>query len=203
MRSCETDERAREIVDGMVELLDEEWLQREIDAPIDLVLAAFSFDEHLPFSHQFFHRTIGDFVRRLYQRGLRLKQNLTSKQARVEALHILRDYEGLDARGYEAAFYDAAHEEPEGIQKILQQMAELVKAREREKHLRWAFHADLDPCDWQTKCQVVAFLVTLLSPWLPALVRNCPTAQLVNRLPDLLLLYIAEESQFKHFAAKL
>jgi len=77
------------------------------------------------------------------------------------------------------------------LETVLLQMAELVKARQREMYLRWVTARHIDPTDWSTKCAVAALLLDPCRPYLPAPVRWWPPERLTDYIPNLLPFYLA------------
>ena len=188
--NCEAETKVRGIVTQVSQRLDEETLHRRIDEPILRILDGFDGRMETPFSVRAFHQVIGDFVKAIYRDGLPIKQDLNEEQAQVEAIHMLQDYQGQRSKGYGAALFDAAQVDRNGIQHVLQQMAEWVRVHERDRYMHWVLATCVDHTDWPLMCQMVEYLLKELKPYLSESVLNCPPTQLADQWPQLLLTYI-------------
>ena len=174
--------RAVAVIEEVLELTDEEYLQRLIDKPVEKVFASFEFDRNARVSHYYFMDVVGDFVRRIYLDGLGVSQNLSRSQARAEALIIIeRAYQSQDVQGYYAALAEAFN----GIESVLARIAEFIITRTRERHIRWVHSSRIDPFDWPTRCLIAEILIERWGPFLPPGIRSCNSAQLADALPQL------------------
>jgi len=107
--------------------------------------------------------------------------------ARAEAMAILEErYLGPHARGYYAAFLDVSNSKLDGHEFILTQIAEIIKALAREKHLKWVYFSLIAPLDWLTRCQIAEILLKRWRPFLPLNIQQCSPAQLADHLADLI-----------------
>lgn len=174
--------RAVAVIEKVLELTDEEYLQRLIDKPVEKVFASFEFDRNARVSHYYFMDVVGDFVRRIYLDGLGASRNLSRSQARAEALIIIeRAYQSQDVQGYYAALAEAFN----GIESVLARIAEFIITRTRERHIRWVHSSRIDPFDWPTRCLIAEILIERWGPFLPPDIRSCNSAQLADALPQL------------------
>lgn len=188
--------RARQLLDRLSSLLDEDRMARLIDAPIDHVVREYGFPEETPFSADLFHRTLADFLRLVYERGMRLRRRLTVSQARDEAVCLLdQAYEGTHSRGYDAAVLDAADPMQSGTRLVLTRLADGLKARERMRYLRWVATRHIDPADWQIKCAMAEILLIRCRHWLPAELRNSAPARWADFVLELLTIDLNATSQ--------
>jgi len=167
-------DRAAEAIDRLTCLLNEEYLRETIDTPIDTV-ARQCLAEAVPVATAaaFQDRTAA-LVQALYARALSPPRSLTMSQARDEAARLLGGYGGTYADGYDAALMDAVDPAQPGIGLVLARLAELVKERRREDHLRWAVARCLDPADHRLKAAVAAELIDRYGSLLPPEVRAGP-----------------------------
>jgi hypothetical protein len=176
-----------EIIEQIFNLTDEEYLYRFIDHPIEEAAVEFDFDRNAPATHQAFIGIIGDFVHHIYKNGLCIRQTLSVTQARTEAMAILEErYLGPHASGYYAAFLDTSNSRLDGYEFILSQIAEIIKTLTREKYLKWVYFSHIAPLKWLTRCQIAEILLKQWEPFLPLIIRQCPTVQLADHLPDLI-----------------
>ena len=142
MTNSEQNLSSEKILDTIIDLLNGERMTREIDEPIDLTVKAFQIKTKLPLSHSDFNRVIAEFVRRIYQKGLRITRHLSDQEALAEAVSLLENYyQGIDSRGYDGALLDATGNDQESLGYVLSQLAESIKAVERKKYVQWVFSA--------------------------------------------------------------
>ena len=182
MTNSEDIKRATAVIEKILELTDEEYLQHRIDRPVEKVLAAFEYDSNASINHIYFIDVVGDFVRRIYLHGPGISQDLSQSQASAEALFIIENAFGShDVQGYDAAIVDAFND----FESILTRMAGFIIARSRERHIRWVYATCIDPSDWPTKCLIAEILIETWKPFLPPSILSCAPAQLADSLPQL------------------
>ncbi|MFC1737340.1 hypothetical protein ACFL1X_14605, partial [Candidatus Hydrogenedentota bacterium] len=58
------------IIEELLRLLDEDHVWREIEEPIIKAAHSFQYEAEDAFSHQRFHRVIGDFIKHVYRCAL-------------------------------------------------------------------------------------------------------------------------------------
>ncbi|MBM3333619.1 hypothetical protein FJY63_03065 [Candidatus Sumerlaeota bacterium] len=198
--NCDNPDQTREIVESFRALLDEERARREIDEPVNAVLGNFKFDENAPFSTGFFHGVIAEFVREVWEQGVKFRRHLTADVALAEAIAILgAGYLGNGGTGYEAALVDAASVEPNGIRWVIEQMADLIKASQRAKCVRRILETCIMPSDWQTKRRVAAYIVeALASPSAPSYITRFSPGQLAPHWYEMAMLLLDSENMGKH-----
>jgi len=197
---CDDTRQAREIVERFFTLLDEERVRCKIDESVDRALANFKFNENAPFSTRLFHEVIAEFVRQVWEQGVKFHRNLNAETALAEAIAILgTGYVGNGGSGYEAALVDAANPEPNGIRCVIEQMAELIKATQRAKDLRRILETCIMPSDWQTKRRVAAFLVeAFASSSAPSQIVRLSPGQLAPHWHELAMLLLDSEKMRAH-----
>jgi hypothetical protein len=178
---------AARIIEEVFKLIDEDYLYQLIDRRIEKAAVNFEFDTEAPMTHQTFIQIIGNFVDHIYANGILIRQTLSVSQARAEAKAILEErYLGPHARGYYAAFLDVSNAKLDGIEFIIAQIAEIIKALAREKHLKWVYFSRIAPLDWPTRCRIAEILLKRWRPFLPLNVHQCSPAQLAGHLADLI-----------------
>jgi len=191
MAHCSPDQTAAQVVGRIVELLSDEEVRREIDDPIDQAMASFRFEPKEDSPVRLFHQAIAECVQHLYARGMSLRRNLDRREALAIAIAILeRGYVGEQTSGYEAACLDALDPELNGIEHVVQQMAEIIKASEREKHAAWVIATSLDPFDWQMKQRIAEFLLERLKSVFPRELASIPNQRWGRNWDALLSLYV-------------
>jgi hypothetical protein len=169
-------------------LLNEERMAREIDERIDLAVETFQVKVKVPLSHSDFNRLIAGFVRRIYQKGLRLPRRLSEQGALAEAVSLLEKYyQGIRTRGYDEALVDAAGNDLEGLEYVLSQLAESIKAVEREKYMKWVFADTVDQLDWEAHRRIAATYLAKYEDLLPPELRDMDPARLADHFQDLII----------------
>lgn len=187
MMSSDETARAREVLDRLVNELDGEYLHRTIDARIDDAVSLFPREDGTCRSHRDLLQAAARFVGYLYEHGLRVPQALDFHQARAEAVSLLeRAYRGAGDGGYDAALLDVVGSGGPGLDGVLAQIADAVKLKERESHIRWVCAKHLIPCGWNTRCTIAKELLACYGPFLPAQIRDADPAQWADDIPHLL-----------------
>ena len=173
---------ATAIINKILELTDEEYLQGRIDRPLEKVLAAFEYDPNARINHRYFMDIVADLVRRIYLKGFGSSQHLSHTQACTEALIIIEKAFGShDVQGYDAAIVAAFTD----LESVLARIAEFIISRTRKRHIRWVYATYIDPFDWPIKCLIAEILVEKWKPFLPPSILSCTPAQLADALPQL------------------
>ncbi len=186
--------RAAKILDRLIDLLDEQWLTHLIDEPIDQALEDFQCPDAAEYSQELFHRTIAGFLQHVHEQTLRPVGRISTSAALDEVISILEyDYRGMQASGYYGALLDAADPSQAGIELVLARLAELVKNRRRQMHVRWVAARYIDPADWHTKCALAAMLIRQCQDWMPSELKRCPADELADFIPELLQLHMSTE----------
>jgi hypothetical protein len=182
MTNSKERKRATAIIEKILELTDEEYLQGRIDRPVEKVLAAFEYDRNALMSHRYFMDTASDFVRRIYLHGPGTSQHLSHTQACTEALIIIEKAFGShDVQGYDAAIVAAFTD----LESVLLRIAEFIISRTRKRHIRWVYATYINPFNWPTRCLIAEILIEKWKPFLPPTILSCTPAQLVDSLPQL------------------
>jgi hypothetical protein len=187
MTNFEAKENALKLLDEILELTNEVTIRNFIDEPIEKVLSSFSFEHKDPVTYKKFIHFIGSFVRVLYEQIPWCLQKPSKDQACAEAMHILEaGYQSSQSRGYDAAFSDARNPLLDGIEFVLFQLSEIIKARLRMKYTRWVYVSRIECTDWHTRCSMAEILIARWKPFLPSNILVCSPAQLADHIPDLI-----------------
>jgi hypothetical protein len=198
MTNSEQNLSSEKILDTIIDLLNGERMTREIDEPIDLTVKAFQIKTKLPLSHSDFNRVIADFVRRIYQNGLRLPRHLSDQEALAEAVSLLENhYQGINSRGYDDALLDAGGNGQEGLLYILSQLAETIKAIEREKYVQWVFFSTIDQSDWETRRRITATYLKKYRFFISPELKDLDPAWLVDHFEGLIFNLGSSQSLLK------
>ena len=198
MTNSEQNLSSEKILDTIMDLLNEERVVREIDEPIDLTVKAFQLKAKLPLSHSDFNRVIAEFVRRIYQKGLRLPRHLSDQEALAEAVSLLENYyQGINSRGYDDALLDATGNDQEGLGYVLSQLAESIKAVEREKYVQWVFFSTIDQSDWEIRRLMAATYLTKYRFCLSPELKDMDPAWLVDHFQGLISNLVSTQSLLK------
>ena len=182
MTNSKERKRATAIIEKILELTDEEYLQHRIDKPAEKVLATFEYDTNARINHRYFMDTASDFVRRIYLHGPGTSQHLSHTQACTEALIIIEKAFGShDVQGYDAAIVAAFTD----LESVLARIVEFIISRTRKRHIRWVYATYINPFNWPTRCLIAEILIEKWKPFLPPTILSCTPAQLVDSLPQL------------------
>jgi len=192
MMNSETIFDAQKRIDDVIELIGDEYQYYHINEPIQKEAAKFKFHPKTPIDHQFFIRTIGNFVSHIYKHGLNTGQILTMEQAQSEALLILEQgYQGTQAQGYDAAYLDASNPDIDCFGSVLAQMTEIIISKEQSKHIRWFLASLISSKDWHTRCLFAEILLDRWKSYLPPNILACSPSQIAENLPDLFILFVS------------
>ena len=178
----------KEIIFKIFELLDESYITREIDSPIDKSVAEFKFDTDCEYSHQKFHKQIANVVQIIYRNGLKVPKNLSLPTALAEGILLLeKGYQNNHTTGYDAAIIDASNPDINGLELIKASLIEIIKNTERQKYIEWVFIVNIVPTNWETKCEIIEFLFQIYKPYLPPSVQQNDPIYFANSYKELIL----------------
>ena len=187
MTNFEAKKNAFMLIDEIIELTKEDTIRNFIDEPIEKALTSFNFELKGPVTYETFIHFTGSFVRDLYGHIPWCLQASSQDQACAEAMHIMETgYQSSHARGFYAAFLDARNPLLNGLESVLSQLSEIVKARLRIKYTRWIYVNRIECTDWYTKCSMAEILIERWKPFLPSDILMCQPAQLADHIPDLI-----------------
>ena len=185
MKNSKNKEKADAIIKDVLELIDEEYIQRFINGPVEKILYGFEFDRDSGFNHENFLKIMADFVQRLYLKGPGIKQNLSYPGACAEALDIIEKvYRNHDSPAYDAAIVDAIDD----ISNVLGRVAEFIINRLRKIHIQWVYQSRINPLDWSDRCLIAEILTNQWAPYLPPMIRSSKPTHLADAIPHLLKL---------------
>jgi len=187
MTNFKVQENAVKLIDQILELTNEETIRNLIDEPIEKALADFNSEIESPLTSKVFINYIGSFVRNLYKNLPLGPQIFTHDQACAETISILEtSYQGSNAGGFYAAFLDARNPLLNGLEFVLLQLAEIIKARLRMKYTRWVYVSRIECADWITRCSMAEILIERWSSFLPADILMCSPVQFADHISDLI-----------------
>jgi len=179
--------------------LAEDCVRRAVDQRIDAAAAYFHIETEPPLSHRHFQRVIADFVRHVYEHGLRFSQRLSPREALGEAIAILdTSYPGSPGSRYDAAVVDASDSEQDGLAAVLAQLAVLIKERERRKYAQGVLATWLDPSDWHTNCEIAELQLRRVRP--PGAERHAAW-QYIDEIPALIAAELSADAQLRQLAS--
>jgi len=198
LRNSESVRSAEETLDEIASLLSEEQILAEVDQLLDQAAQAFRLELESPLSHSSFNRAVGEFVRHVYQTGLRLSRHLSESEAMTEAIYLLaRYYRGGYTEGYEGAFLDAMDGNLEGLELVLSRLSESVKEIERAKYVNWVFAEHFDRLDWEARRRLVMAYLDKHRDFLPSKILELSPARLVDHFRVLIIDYVSSTNLLK------
>lgn len=187
MTNFEVKENALKLIGEIFELINEETTRNYIDEPIEKALSRFNFEHKGPVNYKKFIHFTGSLVRGVYEHIPWCLHKPSKDQACAEAIHILEaGYQSSQHRGYDAAFCDARNPSLNGLEFVLVQLSEIIKARLRVKYIRWVYVSRIECVDWHTRCLMAEILIARWKPFLSPDILMCSPAQLADQIPDLI-----------------
>jgi hypothetical protein len=194
MMNSDGKRKAATIVEEVFQETNEEYLKLRIDEPIERATANFEFDRDAPVTHQTFTQVTSDFVRHIYERGMRCRQEMSTTEAGAEAVAILEEgYQASYGRGYYAAFLDASNAQLNGLEYVLVQMANLIVMKARARHIRWVCASRMELADWPTRCLIAEILIKRWKPFMHPNLRECSPEQFAYHLSEMIDLGISTD----------
>jgi len=158
--NSKTNFSAKRVIDTVLDLLCQDRMYREIDEPIDTAKRNFNVTESEPITHSAFNRVIAAFIRHVYLEGLRFPIQLSDQEALGEAISLLeRYYPRENTEGYEEALIEAIGQGQAGLEFVLIQLAESIKAVEKGKYIRWVYTANYEHLDWRLRSRIAAAFI--------------------------------------------
>jgi hypothetical protein len=155
MTDYEAARLAHDRIKSMATLLDSHYLHTEIDSRIDQVVDTLKFNLPVRPTVSCVHQALSVLVQAVYECGLRCPVRLSPAQALAEALDLLeQDYQAFGERGYFVALVEAITSEHMGLADVLTHVVQLIKNRERQKHIRWVVISCLGTLDWEAYLKV-------------------------------------------------
>ena len=185
------------IIDEIFELLDADYIHKIIDGPFEETVESFEFDSKAPMTVQNFFKITGDFIAHLCRFGPGVRKILSETQARSEALSIIEKcyYHCSDDIRLDTAYLDATDNETTGIEYVLEQMANYIKEKARERHIKWVFATRLTCLDWKIQCSITRVLLDREKQYIPSELLAFRPDQLTHYLNDLMASFIDTNSK--------
>lgn len=169
--------------------LDERAVATRIDAPIDRAVRTFTFTWETPFSPCRFHGVIGAFVAHVHAHFDQPAPVAPAGWAEAEAIALLEQgYQGTYESGYDGALLDVINppEPPaEGIDTVLVNLGEIIKAVQRRRYEEWVYARFTDPFDQDLGRAIVACLLDQFGDDLPEPLVRTRSFELVTQIPYL------------------
>jgi hypothetical protein len=186
--SIENDERAaRRAFARLADELSLHRIETVIDAPIERRLRSYSF-EWSEFSAAAFHRVVSDFVHHVCASTSAARSDQDSVAA---ALSLLETCYADDAgSGYECALRAAAADPEDGISRVLGQLVDGFKRRQRQQHINNTIRRHLAALSFETKLALAKLLTLGDGPEPPSPVE---LGRRVSELPALIASELAPE----------
>lgn len=191
------------ILDRAVELLDEEYLSRIVDVPLERASETFILRENsagvtaeevnpLPW--------LGSYLRFLYAHGLRLPRKLPDCQAETEAVYLLeRDYQSASGQGYEAALLDAREHGQDGLLFLDALLLDAVKREQRRKYIGWVVKCSIDPLDWDQRVAFTKLILERLRSIGCKFLDNERPSRFADYAADLLTTYVGAVTKYRNW----
>jgi hypothetical protein len=182
------------ILNEILQLLDEDTIKRHIEEPIQNAASKFILEKKTPLTFYQFIQTIGKFIQHIYGTGFPIPIKLTDTQAKTEALVLLEEgYQTPYAHGFCAAYLDTLNSEPDGIEYIISQIAELIIHKKKTQYIQWAYCSQIDPKNWQLKNRIAKTIFDQWEKFFPDSLRQCPPEQLSNNIPELINIILSSD----------
>ena len=194
MMSSDIRKQAAQKVKAITSALDQALIKRRFDEPIDNAVRQFIHKANCPISHEEFHRVITEFVLHIYDKSFNARW-MVSVEPLGRVIELLENhYQGAYGRGYIAAALDANDTREGGIDTVLNQLAEIIKGIEQQKYVNAVFAVNIDPSNWDLKCEIVGILLEDYRQFLPQHLLECKPCELANEIPSIIYRYICSDS---------
>lgn len=192
------------VIENLLDLLNEDTMQREIDEPLDAAKQSFRIEPSDTISHLKFNQVIAAFIQHIYNEGSRLNRYLSYQEALAEAILLLQRYYPNEYKeGYTTALIDASSGGREGLELVLSELTESVKVVEREKYIQWAFTTNIDHLDWGLRCRIVDAYIQKNKELLPGHFSDIDPARLTDFIHNLIFNHMAADNMVRQsFSAK-
>ena len=203
MTSCSPGEKAEQTLDNVIRMLDASAIRDTIDLPIDMAAANFVLDD-VPdaIGPAYIAEAAGAFVKHIYRTGIRPPRNLRNHQAEAEAVFLIEaGYEGTAFRGYEGAARDAALHGTEGLERIMNALADTIKQRQRRQHTNWVLQRHVESLSTQEKRHMTDAVLKRWGRFMGCQITSLPMEELVEVCTDIILDHIASEMPLRDVMA--
>jgi len=186
-RPCQ---QAARVVETICSRLDENLIAQLVDEPIDRAVQSFRFWWEPPFDPVPFHRLIGRLVAHLHRYDSLTRTLAPSESMADEAVDLLaQHYQGAYEPGYDGALLDTVFQPAppqEGIDGVLEGLAEIMKARRRKEYVDSVFAQHLDPLDSAMRRAIATHIVDRYGLDLSDELALCDCLKLAERVRDLI-----------------
>jgi hypothetical protein len=187
MTNSERAKSTEKAIDEIVDLLGYQRIAVEVDQHLDQAVQAFRFEVRDPLTESSFREIVSEFVRHVYEMGLRLPRRLPGSEALSEAIFLLEAYyQGGYTEGYDGALFDAMQGNLEGLELVLSRLGESIKTIERSKYVNWVFADHFDRLDWEARRQLVTTYMKRYGDSLTPALREINPARLVDHFRALI-----------------
>jgi len=202
MMSSDDRIKAEIVIDNIFRMIDEVYIHKRIDQPIEEATLSYAFVYPEAISHHLFNNIIGDFVMHLFNRGPSIKMQ-SKTIAMAEAVSIIEmGYQG-SSNGYHAAFLDAMNPEINGLENIFQQIKEVMISIFRGKYIQWVYDTNITPLGWPTKIVIAEILLNQFKPYLPSNIQKVSPVQMADSIPLLINTIQTLEDKYRRLTGRL
>lgn len=193
---------AAQVVATLLSGLSAQQIAARVDDRVSRAVASFRFAWGQPFSHRRFQGVISAFLAHVYAHGLAYPQHLSPSQALGEVTLLLEQaYQGTHETGYDGAVLDAASPAGSGIDAVLAQMGEIIKARRQRDYRRWVLAQAFDPLDWPARCDIASVILARRRAAGDTLLTRCRPEQFADHIPELLESELSTEAMLDQLVA--
>jgi len=161
---------AQEILDSLLEST----VVDQVVHHFDLCLAEYNYPEHDVKSTNEFNDEITRFIQHIYRHARTPHQNLSSREALAEAIHILKQCSEID--DYSEALIKATTTAGAGVNYVLECIAKAVRDSEIRKTFDLIFSKTVDPSNWKLQIEITEILFRDFGSFLrPEIAAGSPT----------------------------
>ena len=190
----------QKLIENILIHIDEDFLARRVDVPLQGAAAEFQFDEDDLLSFGKFLDLIGSFVGHMCLKGCGVQRILTEQQAIAEAIAIIEaGYPGNPQERLDNAFLDV---EQYGLQQIFSFFVSSFSASTRGKYVSWILKSSLDPLTWNEKKIVVRLIFHDWQQYLPNHMKDSAPEIFTNQLPELITIINDINQQTRQYFQK-
>jgi len=150
----------------LLSALDERTIARQIGIPHDEVRMRYSLPSNTVATFDAFSDVIGDYYAYHYGHCISLGGHLSRTEAVGRAKEILEKESRRQNGTIVSAFNDAQSGMNGGMRKILDAIAEAIKAEATERYIRDVFDRHVSPASWTEQVQIIADFIAQCGPYL-------------------------------------
>jgi hypothetical protein len=141
---------------------------------------------------------IGDYYNYHFSTCIAHGGTLSRVDALGEAKKLLLQHYQRHADGVQAAFDDARYGTNSGLRRVLDVIADVLRAESIENHVRNAFDENVKPSSWDHKVEIIRQFFDALGPFLPPTLRKDQPESYATNYEDLIRGFAASmEEQWK------